>query len=132
MTLREGDCICSDFHCHRVHSLCRARLGAAEHPAKQLSKGAFQMVGARDQGCKRPTLAKEAVLLQIDERTYQNCRVMGEREFLAECGVDTSLDTFPIPVMPLSALPNVERIINASQAALRDLQQRYHRVITLG
>lgn len=90
------------------------------------------MIGVRDQGRKRPTLAEEGVMLQIDERTYQNCRVMDEREFLAECGVDTSLDTFPIPVMPLSALPHVERIINASQAALRDLQQQYHRVITLG
>ena len=34
--------------------------------------------------------------------------------------------------MPLSALPHVERIINASQAALTDLQRQYNRVITLG
>ncbi|KAK9839306.1 hypothetical protein WJX81_006877 [Elliptochloris bilobata] len=70
--------------------------------------------------------------LQIDERTFQKCHASDEREFLVACGINTSLETFPIPVMPLSALPHVERIINASQAALTDLQRQYNRVITLG
>lgn len=69
---------------------------------------------------------------QIDERAFEKCRASDEREFLTACGIDIRSETFPIPVMPLTALPHVERIINASQAALTDLQRQYNRVITLG
>ncbi len=69
---------------------------------------------------------------QIDERTYDRCSVPDEREFLAACGLSPAQVSFPIPVMPLSALPDVERVINASQAVLADLQAQYHRVIILG
>ncbi len=69
---------------------------------------------------------------QIDERTYERCSVPDEREFLAACGLSPAQVSFPIPVMPLSALPDIERVINASQAVLADLQAQYHRVIILG
>ena len=69
---------------------------------------------------------------QIDERTYERCSVPDEREFLDACGLSPAQVSFPIPVMPLSALPDIERVINASQAVLADLQAQYHRVIILG
>ena len=60
--------------------------------------------------------------MQIDEETFDSCRVQDERLFLDVCAIDTTRRDLPIPVQPITSVPSVAHVIAASNAILASLQ----------
>ena len=49
-----------------------------------------------------------------------------------ECGVSLRSGTYPVPVIPVSDMPNLARVLNASYAAFDALQQGFQTTFVLG
>ena len=49
-----------------------------------------------------------------------------------ECGLSLRSGAYPVPVMPVRDMPDLERVLNASYAAFDALQQGFQTTFVLG
>lgn len=55
-----------------------------------------------------------------------------DETLLQECGLSLRSGAYPVPVMPVRDMPDLERVLNASYAAFDALQQGFQTTFVLG
>ena len=60
------------------------------------------------------------------------CPVKDVQRFHSECGVSLRSGAYPIPVIPVSEIPDMAQVLNASYAVFQDLQHSFQSKVFLG
>ena len=54
------------------------------------------------------------------------CKPTDEVAFAYNCGLDLVSDELPVPIMPVRVVPRLEAVLEASNAAFKELQVRQY------
>ena len=74
-----------------------------------------------DPGSGKHDQASDQLSMQVDLKTYRDCQIPDKQLFLLMCGVDPSTATLPLPVLEVSTIPRISRVMNAAYQTYADL-----------